>query len=187
MKFAQVNINRGFGDKVHEVVEWASTLELQIIAVAETGLCPEACSKDHDCAVIPYIEGWKWVGKARNNRGGGVGFLLRADIAFTVREDMTHSELEQLWIEVFRDTLPSLLVCSVYIPPLKKQALQAFSDEVTRARERNRLMLIMGDFNARSEVFGDSCDNPLADSILGLISTADMSIVNDFGIPTVSR
>ena len=109
MKFAQVNINRGLQDKVHEVVEWAHKRRIDLVAVSETGLCQEYCFTDHRCAVVPYIDGWKWVRRARNVRGGGVGFLLREDVAFAVRRDLEEGNVEQIWIEVFRNKLPSIL------------------------------------------------------------------------------
>jgi len=184
MKFAQVNINRGFQYKVEETANWANKEKIDVVAVSESGLCPEDCTRDHFCAKVPELDGWTWVGKPRNIHGGGVGFLLRDNVAFKVRQDLSDRAVEQIWIEIFRDRLPSVLACSVYIPPGKIEQLSRFTDIVTKARHVNRLILIMGDFNARSTVLGDTKDNDLADAILALLAMENLTLVNVRGVAT---
>jgi len=186
MKFAQVNINRGLQYKVEETMNWANSEKIDVVAVSESGLCPEDCRMDHSCASVPKRVGWTWIGKARNIHGGGVGFLLRDNVAFKVREDLGDRGVEQIWIEIFRDRRPSVLACSVYIPPGKIQQLSRFSDTITKARYVNRLILIMGDFNARSTILGDSNDNDLADGILSLLDTGNLVLANARGVATRS-
>jgi len=184
MKFAQININRGFQDKVAETVIWANKEQIDVVAVSESGLCPEGCSRDHSCATVSNLLGWSWVGRARNIHGGGVGFLIRNEVAFKVRHDLSDPEVEQIWIEIFRDRQPSVLACSVYIPPGKTAQLSRFADTVVKARYINRLILLMGDFNARCIALGDTSDNDLADAVLSLLALGDLSLVNVRGVPT---
>ena len=83
-----MNINRDFRDKAYEVASWGEKNGVEVIAVSETGLCREHCFTDHQCSVVPHLDGWRWTGKARNNRGGGVGFLIKEEVAFSVRGDL---------------------------------------------------------------------------------------------------
>lgn len=184
MKVAQVNIQRGLRDKIHEVGEWCKQKSVSIIAVSETGLCSEFCDSPHVCATVPQLDGWRWVGVARNNRGGGVGFLIRSNVAFDIRPDLNANGTEQCWIEVHRHLLPSILFCSVYIPPGKSKALEVLSETVQRARNMNTRIMLMGDFNARCVLLGDSVDNNLSDVILSLISLCDLQLHNVNGVPT---
>ena len=188
MRYAHVNIGRALHDKIFEVVAWAKISKIELIAISETGLCPEVCFKDHICAVLPLIEGWNWYGLSRNNRGGGVGFLVCEAVAVSLRTDLSNKEVEQLWLEVYRDKKPLILACSVYIPPKNKKALQNFSEVVERARQKCPNILIMGDLNARSCVFGDSSDNSLAPLLHSMLSQCDLNVVNSAGVYTrVSR
>ena len=108
--------------------------KIDVVAVSETDLCPEECHRDHACARVSNLNGWTWIGKARNNHGGGVGFLLRNTVAFKVRQDLADRNVEQIWIEIYRDRASSVLACSVYIPPGKIQQLSRFADIVVKAR-----------------------------------------------------
>jgi len=184
MKWAQVNIQRGLSQKVFEVISWCEENSVDLVSISETGLCSETCFSPHVCAEIPALEGWKWVGAARNIHGGGVGILVRETIAFEVRTDLKKPGVEQIWIEIFRKRLPSILVCSVYIPPGKRQALELFTDLVSDVCSRNRLVLLLGDFNARSTILGDSVDNVLADPLLALISRCNLNLHNTRGTYT---
>jgi len=131
MKWAQTNIQRGLQLKIFEIVAWCNEHSVDLVSICETGLCASNCCAPHVCAEVPAIEGWKWVGKGRNIHGGGVGFLVRETIPFEVRTDLTHPTVEQIWIEVFRNNLPSFIVSSVYIPPRKRHQLQLFADSVS--------------------------------------------------------
>ena len=74
MKIGQINIQRSLPTKVVDICALAEEEKLDIVAVCETGLCGEICFKDHNCTKLQAILGWHWLGEARNNRGGGVGF-----------------------------------------------------------------------------------------------------------------
>ena len=163
---------------------WGEKNEIDVIAVSETGLCRSHCFADHRCATVPHLEGWTWMGKARNNRGGGVGFLIREEVAFTVRGDLEDQHVEAQWIEIHRDRLPSLLCCSVYIPPRDARALQGLETVVQRAKQKHRLVMLLGDFNARSTVFGDNADNDLAEHILSFVANLNLIVINDHAVPT---
>jgi len=184
MKWAQINVQRGLQVKIFEVVEVCNEENIDLVAFSETGLCPEFCSSPHTCAEIPHLPGWKWVGESRNIRGGGVGFLIRDTIPFDVRYDLHEPGIEQIWIEVYRRGLPSILVCSVYIPPRQTASLTSFADGVFRVLCKNNLVLVLGDFNSRTTVFGDSCDNELSETLLSFVSTCDLNLHNEYGVPT---
>jgi len=186
MKWAQINIQRGLErqGKIYEIIEWCDELSIDLVAISETGLCPDNCFSQHRCAVVPPIEGWKWVGAGRSIRGGGVGFLIRNSIPFDVRRDLNSRDVEQFWIEIYRPRLTSILVCSVYIPPRKVQSLEAFSNHVQKVCSRNRLVLILGDFNARSTIIGDSEDNELANALHSFLMECNLNLHNPYGIPT---
>ena len=84
-----------------------------------------------------------------------MGFLIREDIAFSVRFDLEENTVEAQWIEIHRDKLPSIICCSVYIPPHDNRALEELERVFQKTRQKHRLFLLLGDFNARSKVFGD--------------------------------
>jgi len=75
-------------------------------------------------------------------------------------------------------------VCSVYIPPRKVQSLEAFSDHVHLVSSRNRLVLILGDFNARSVIIGDTEDNELANALHAFLLQCNLNLHNSHGAPT---
>ena len=102
MKWAQINIQRGLQFKVFEIIEWCNSLDVDLVAICETGLCPEYCGLAHACAEIPEIDGWRWTCKSRNIHGGGVGFLIRDTVVAKPRDDLSASEVEECWIEVYR-------------------------------------------------------------------------------------
>lgn len=186
MKWAQINIQRGLErqGKIYEIVEWCDELSIDLVAISETGLCPENCFSEHRCAVVPHIDGWKWVGAGRSIRGGGVGFLIRNSIPFDVRRDLNTRGVEQIWIEVYRPRMTSILVCSVYIPPRKIHSLENFSNHVQQVCSSNRLVLILGDFNARSVIIGDSEDNELANALHCFLMECNLNLHNAYGVAT---
>ena len=184
MRYAHVNIGRALQDKIFELVMWAENSQTELVAVSETGLCPDVCFKDHVCAVLPEVEGWNWYGLARNNRGGGVGFLVHEKVAVSQRPDLSNKDVEQMWLEIYRDKKPVILACSVYIPPNNKLAMKQFSEVVERAKLKCSSLLIMGDLNARSTVFGDTVDNSLAPFLHTMLSQSDLSVVNSVGVYT---
>ena len=80
-------------------------------------------------------------GQSKEQSRRGMGFLLREEVAFTVRADSEDQHVEAQWVEIHRDRLPSILCCSVYIPPRDSKALEGLEAAVQRAKHKHRLVL----------------------------------------------
>ena len=80
MRVAQINIQRSLPTKINDILALAQEEQLDVIAICETGLCNDACYNPHVCTKLVAPKGWRWIGEARNVRGGGVGFLIREGV-----------------------------------------------------------------------------------------------------------
>ena len=104
-----------------------------------------------------YIEGYKWVGKERNDKqGGGLGFLIRNDIAnMTETQDHHDPITETLWLKIY--TNPPIHIGIKYgkqentRAELVDEQFQELTTQINQFKTQGEVIL-MGDFNAKINI-----------------------------------
>ena len=151
VKVLQLNMGGGWWWKVEEVVRYAERHGITVVVVCETWLCTAECedTSRHYCHVDVEVEGWRWVGRERRTRGGGVGFLVHDSVCFRPRPDLT-SPAELMWIELETEgSSRSVLMGSAYITGGDLDSMKHLCISVDQLSERFSRMVLCGDFNAR--------------------------------------
>ena len=99
-RILQLNCQGGLRFKVHEIVEWCQEEKCELAAISESWLCSERCVLDHRCASMPNIGSWRWIGRARDTKGGGVGFLVSSRLTAMHMPELRTEGLENEWLEL---------------------------------------------------------------------------------------
>ena len=95
-----------------------------------------------------FIDGYTFIRKDRNRKGGGVGIYIPDGTNYKLLHDLSSSEFELLWIEVKLPKLEPFLMCSVYLPPSATVAYRnSMIDNLLEGADKNPNILILGDFN----------------------------------------
>ena len=143
--------------------------------------------------------GYLWAGRNRTNGvGGGVGIAIRKQLAFKIRPDLTKKlkDIEGIWVEIFpRDSrFGSILILCIYRPPNQVKSKyehfwRTLSTQMKSLVENGEKIYLLGDFNSRSNLFGDEMPRSINTSYINgqyasdLMIQLDLTLVN-FGIPT---
>ncbi|CAG2198875.1 unnamed protein product [Mytilus edulis] len=84
----------------------------------------------------------------RNRHGGGVTIYIKNSLHFIIRNDISVSNLELLWVEVRNCSNEKFLVGVLYRPPNSNSNLwDLFSESVDKALDCNLPIFLCGDFN----------------------------------------
>ena len=94
------------------------------------------------------VENYVCIRKDRNRHGGGVAMYIRNDIAHDVRSDLSHNELEALWVNILLPKTKPILVGVCYRPPNQNNFYSYLEDMCSNANGfLNNEVIITGDFN----------------------------------------
>jgi len=108
MNIAFNNINR-VSKKIYEIKDFLHRQDVSIMGMVETFLKDEK---------YVDVNGYKWYGKNRVQKGGGgIGFLVSSNICVVDDNlfDSKHDEIERLWIKVVTDNRP-IFIAVAYFP-----------------------------------------------------------------------
>ncbi|CAG2252208.1 unnamed protein product [Mytilus edulis] len=84
----------------------------------------------------------------RNRHGGGVTIYIKNSLHFIIRNDISVSNLELLWVEVRNCSNEKFLVGVLYRPPNSNSNIwDLFSESVDKALDCNLPIFLCGDFN----------------------------------------
>lgn len=101
--------------------------------------------------IIDSFAGYKCLLPVSSNRYGGVGFLINPGLMFSVMQ--LNSPLESVAILTALPDLPgTVTLVNLYIPPSFQLTRHILNDLL---RQLTPPFIILGDFNARSEAWGD--------------------------------
>jgi len=183
VKVAFNNVNR-IKPKLYEITRFLDEQDINIMGVAETFL-------ENEDAI--NVDGYRWVGKNRLNKGGGgIGFLVSNEICIT-EDNLLNSQLdsyERLWITAQIGD-EDVHIAVVYFPvqgtnpELVSELYNQLLADVIQIEERfedvDPQILIMGDFNGRiGDVIygGDPVRNSNGESLLEFVDHARLEIIN---------
>jgi hypothetical protein len=126
-----------------------------IISLSETWLHISESSYSFD------LPGYQFISQPSSKRAGGVGFFIKNDIYFHIRDDLNSCtpEKEILWIEIENQLNKNILCGIVYRHPnsnLENFLNQLYSDIEQISRE-NKYCLLSGDFNINLLNFETHC------------------------------
>jgi len=126
----------------------------------------------HEFSPPPVICGFTVYSKPRNSYGGGVAILLRNDLVSTPRRDL-ETEAEAVWADIHLTSGRTLLVGSIYIPPLRHKSMGVLPLDSLRTHS-----LLAGDFNARHRDWDSACrsPNPAGSALARLVSIRNLVI-----------
>lgn len=139
IRLACLNV-RSLLPKVADLGGLAELHDFHILAVTETWLN----SSIDDNAV--NINGYNYVRKDRNLRGGGVGIYIKSNISFSVVE--VGGDIEQLWV-VLKINNSSIIVGVCYRPPQldHRHFLSELEDALGAFAVRTDSLILCGDTN----------------------------------------
>ena len=105
--------------------------------------------------VIPNLQGYKWYGRAREDKRGGVGFYVYASLGNSIQIFRKTSLADSIWVKVKGEgNTTAMCIGCVYMPDSSKPAAQrkaAFESLQTDLEffKRKGEVVLCGDFNAR--------------------------------------
>ncbi|UYV66220.1 hypothetical protein LAZ67_4000859 [Cordylochernes scorpioides] len=133
--------------KLEEIMEIAEKQKIQIIALQETKLNEKYNLKYKNYNILR---------KDRNKEGGGLAFLIKnlyyEDIAINIPNT---SDLEAQGIKVYLSQNKTINIFNMYHPPNNK-----LIDDGTMAQFLTDNTIIVGDLNAKHQLWGCSMPNP---------------------------
>lgn len=84
----------------------------------------------------------------RNREGGGVCVFVRDDIAFNVREDLNHQDIEAIWVDVLLPRTKPILICICYRPPKQTNFYSLLEEHIISSEKfQQQEIYMLGDFN----------------------------------------
>ena len=98
--------------------------------------------------------GYHFIGKHRNSRGGGVAVCVQSHLHYFERPDIStiESDMETVFIEISKDQLQidkNILIGVIYRPPATD--VRSFNDKLNvyldKIRKENKICYLLGDFN----------------------------------------
>ncbi|UYV79346.1 hypothetical protein LAZ67_17002248, partial [Cordylochernes scorpioides] len=156
--------------KLEEIMEIAEKQKIQIIALQETKLNEKYNLKYKNYNILR---------KDRNKEGGGLAFLIKnlyyEDIAINIPNT---SDLEAQGIKVYLSQNKTINIFNMYHPPNNK-----LIDDGTMAQFLTDNTIIVGDFNAKHQLWGCSMPNPRGKILSNLFDDNAFMCLND-GNPT---
>jgi len=108
--------------------------------------------------------------------GRGMATIVRNDVAATVVDVATNIQAIVLRIKLSR----IYTICNIYLPP---NAALVSRELTSLIRQLQPPFLILGDFNARSQSWGDTITNPRGTTVEDILMTENLCILNS-GSPT---
>ncbi|UYV81781.1 hypothetical protein LAZ67_20002350 [Cordylochernes scorpioides] len=156
--------------KLEEIMEIAEKQKIQIIALQETKLNEKYNLKYKNYNILR---------KDRNKEGGGLAFLIKnlyyEDIAINIPNT---SDLEAQGIKVYLNQNKTINIFNMYHPPNNK-----LIDDGTMAQFLTDNTIIVGDLNAKHQLWGCSTPNPRGKILSNLFDDNAFMCLND-GNPT---
>ncbi|UYV79947.1 GRIN2B [Cordylochernes scorpioides] len=156
--------------KLEEIMERAEKQKIQIIALQETKLNEKYNLKYKNYNILR---------KDRNKEGGGLAFLIKnlyyEDIAINIPNT---SDLEAQGIKVYLSQNKTINIFNMYHPPNNK-----LIDDGTMAQFLTDNTIIVGDLNAKHQLWGCSMPNPRGKILSNLFDDNAFMCLND-GNPT---
>ncbi|UYV80029.1 hypothetical protein LAZ67_18001468 [Cordylochernes scorpioides] len=156
--------------KLEEIMEIAEKQKIQIIALQETKLNEKYNLKYKNYNILR---------KDRNKEGGGLAFLIKnlyyEDIAINIPNT---SDLEAQGIKVYLNQNKTINIFNMYHPPNNK-----LIDDGTMAQFLTNNTIIVGDLNAKHQLWGCSTPNPRGKILSNLFDDNAFMCLND-GNPT---
>ncbi|UYV75923.1 hypothetical protein LAZ67_13001821, partial [Cordylochernes scorpioides] len=156
--------------KLEEIMEIAEKQKIQIIALQETKLNEKYNLKYKNYNILR---------KDRNKEGGGLAFLIKnlyyEDIAINIPNT---SDLEAQGIKVYLNQNKTINIFNMYHPPNNK-----LIDDGTMAQFLTDNTIIVGDLNAKHQLWGCSMPNPRGKILSNIFDDNAFMCLND-GNPT---
>ncbi|UYV83142.1 hypothetical protein LAZ67_22002409 [Cordylochernes scorpioides] len=156
--------------KLEEIMEIAEKQKIQIIALQETKLNEKYNLKYKNYNILR---------KDRNKEGGGLAFFIKnlyyEDIAINIPNT---SDLEAQGIKVYLSQNKTIDIFNMYHPPNNK-----LIDDGTMAQFLKDNTIIVGDLNAKHQLWGCSMPNPRGKILSNLFDDNAFMCLND-GNPT---
>ncbi|UYV69472.1 hypothetical protein LAZ67_6003711 [Cordylochernes scorpioides] len=156
--------------KLEEIMEIAEKQKIQIIALQETKLNEKYNLKYRNYNILR---------KDRNKEGGGLAFLIKnlyyEDIAINIPNT---SDLEAQGIKVYLNQNKTINIFNMYHPPNNK-----LIDDGTMAQFLTDNTIIVGDLNAKHQLWGCFTPNPRGKILSNLFDDNAFMCLND-GNPT---
>ena len=146
LKIVHLNI-RGLKSKINDLSDLLKKLKNpEIIMLNETWLK----ESDNNRIILPN---YKYEGISRNNKkGGGVGFLIRTDILYRTRNDLTDDvrtpACEQCYIEIKNNT-EKVIIGTMYRPPSTNisEFINTFDTQIEKINNKGYECIIGLDHN----------------------------------------
>ena len=136
-----LNKSEELSDLIDEI-----SFNFDVIGICETWLNNE---NDH----LINIQNYVFKGKHRvNQKGGGVGFYLRENLNFIIRNDLNKTlqlDFETYVIELINKKLKNFIIVISYRPPAQNVDiyLENLDSLLVKISNENKGILLMGDFN----------------------------------------
>jgi hypothetical protein len=176
LNFAFINMNnRGNTiEKWGKVIYEGEQLDLDIIAVAETFMREEE--------MPPPFPGWKYVGANRQDDqpiGGGVGLFYKEDMKVQVIEKFQGESLK-LQLELKGDVIKSVNIAVAYLAPSRE--FSEYQDYIKNLKcdilnDGEKQWILLGDWNAHMEEFGDRQDDR-GEALKIFLAETEMALLN---------
>ena len=120
--------------------------EFSIIALSETKIKVQS-----GLTLNIDLPGYRFLSQPSLSNAGGVGFYIKENISFHIRDDLSQAttEFETLWVEV-QSELHQNLICGVlYRHPRGNVSsfITYISDTLEKINQENKICTLLGDFN----------------------------------------
>lgn len=162
LHFLHLNI-RSLLPKHDELCLLAKQSNADIICLSETWLDNSVFDSEIS------INGYTVVRRDRNRHGGGVCIYIRNTLSFNIRDDLEHSDLEALFIDILLPKSKPILCGVIYRPPKQTDFYNILETVLLSCSSFNsQENVILGDFNTNVSKTSTSC--PLSRSLKSLCS-----------------
>ena len=146
LRIAHLNIC-SLRNKLDELKVLQELCKFYIIGITESHLNNNDRNSELD------IDGLKFIRRDRIGRkGGGCVLYYREDLRVIHRRDLSHNDIEAIWIEVKFPT-NNALFSVVYRPPDQANFFENFSAVLERAWLKSNNIFLLGDFNCNMKLF----------------------------------
>lgn len=117
--------------------------------------------------------GWCMHRRDRSRHGGGVALILKEELMWKKRPDLESKIYEDLWIEI-NIHCRIIIVGVIYRPPNQSSAelldfLTSLEKSLSKALSPTTTLLLMGDFNAKSDQWSPECNSDQAGILLSTL------------------
>lgn len=126
--------------------------------------------------------GYKCLKEVRPNVYGGVGFLIKNEIAIKEFELPLLNPIEAIAIETL-NTIPTMLIISIYIPPMpvnNNDIKKPLKQLLNLIEQHNIPTILAGDFNAHDKLWNPFHSNcPRGELLDHLLESRDLVLLNN--------